>query len=256
MGRAGRDEIERTLHRGKRGTVAMRSNGLFLIAESAAREVDEPLVTRYRDALVLGALREDVMFVPGIRKVIEHLSFSHFWKPPLPGGFLPLVWPGPRLKANRFFDRALAEHRRGNIAAGFVQLGRVVHLVADMSCPVHAHRVIHDGDPYEWWVEANTKTLRDLPIPHEKVARKVPIERASEAIEGMARQTQPFRPDRTNHHAGRLLRRLGILRPVRSAEAGAQARLLVPLAIAWTTALLRLYLTRIRTARPSPIILN
>src|SRR5688500_16222553 len=142
----------------------MRSNGLCLIADRAVQLVEHPLVTRYKDALVLGALREDVLYIPVAKKIVEHLSFSHFWKPPLPGGFLPLLWPGPRFKANRFFARAMREHHRGKTAAGFVQLGRAVHLIADMSCPVHAHRAIHDGDPYEWWVEANTKTLASLPV--------------------------------------------------------------------------------------------
>ncbi len=220
----------------------MRSNGLWLIADRAAMLASDPIVARYKDALVLGALREDVLRIPGTTKVIEHLSFSHFYKPPLPGGFLPLLWPGPRFKANRFFARALAH---GRTAAGFVQLGRAVHLLADMSCPVHVHRAIHDGDPYEWWVEGNVKTLASLPIP------SVPsIVRASDAIEGMARQTVSFRADRTNHHAGRVLRRLGVLRPVKASEAGAQARVLVPLAIAWAGALLRVFLSRSQAKTP------
>jgi len=63
----------------------VRLNGLFVVAELAARQVAHPLVEKYKSALVLGSLREDVWWIPGVRRVFEHLSFSHFYEPPVPG---------------------------------------------------------------------------------------------------------------------------------------------------------------------------
>ena len=140
----------------------MRLNGLFVVANLAVRKLAHPLVTQYESALVLGSLREDVWWIPGARFVLEHLSFSHFYEPGLPGGFIPLLWPGPRMKGDKFYRRAVTEHRAGRTASGFVQLGRVAHLITDMCCPVHAHRAVHDTDPYEWWVEGNKKKLLEL----------------------------------------------------------------------------------------------
>jgi hypothetical protein len=225
----------------------MRLNGLYVVAELATRKVASPLVDRYKSALVLGSLREDVWWVPGLRVVFEHLSFSHFYEPPLPGGYLPIVWPGPRMKGELFFRRAVREHRRGNVAGGFVQLGRVIHLVTDMCCPVHVHRAVHTTDPYEWWVEGNVKKLLALDVPDVD-----DVTRARDAIERMAAWCKPFRADLSNHHAGRVWKRLGLLRPLGSREAGAQAQVLIPMAAAHAAAVIRLYLREIgEVARPA-----
>jgi hypothetical protein len=220
----------------------VRLNGLFVVAELAARQVAHPLVEKYKSALVLGSLREDVWWIPGVRRVFEHLSFSHFYEPPVPGGFVPFLWPGPRMKGEKFFRRALFAHRDGRTAAGFVALGRVVHLVTDMCCPVHAHRAVHDTDPYEWWVEANAKKLLALDVP-----RAPDVDRAGDAIHAMALACKPYRADWTNHHAGRALKKLGVLRGVTSREAGEQARTLIPLAAAHAASVMRLYLRAIAT---------
>ncbi len=218
----------------------MRLNGLWVTVEMAVQRLDHPLVSRYRSALVLGSLREDVWWIPGLERIFEHLSFSHFYEPPLPGGYLPLVWPGPRYKGDKFFRRAVRHHRDRGAAAGFVQLGRVAHLITDMCCPVHAHRALHVTDPYEWWVEGNVKKLLALPVP------EVPdVERAGDAVHGMASYCRPYFADRTNHHTGRVLKRLSLLRSITAREAGEQALELIPMAAAWTVSLLRLYLRQI-----------
>lgn len=222
----------------------MRLNGLYVVANLAVRKLAHPLVSEYESALVLGSLREDVWWIPGARFVLEHLSFSHFYEPPVPGGFIPLLWPGPRMKAQKFHRRAVREHRAGRTAAGFVQLGRVAHLITDMCCPVHAHRAVHDTDPYEWWVEGNKRRLLELDVPD------VPdVARAADAVEGMARFCKPYRADWTNHHTGRVLRKWGVLRGVTSKEAGEQAKALIPMAAAWTVSLLKLYLRDIECSR-------
>jgi hypothetical protein len=215
----------------------VRLNGLYVVVNLAVRQLAHPLVAKYEPALVLGSLREDVWWIPGARFVLEHLSLSHFYEPPVPGGFIPLLWPGPRMKGEKFYRRALREHRSGRVASGFVQLGRVAHLITDMCCPVHAHRAVHDTHPYERVVEGNKKKLLALDVP------EVPdVACAAEAVEGMARFCKPYRADWTNHHTGRVLRKWGILHGVSAKEAGEQALALIPQAAAWTASLLRLYL--------------
>jgi hypothetical protein len=213
-------------------------NGLCIVVDRAVDAVDDPVVRQFRAALVLGALRENVVYVPGLRAVFPHLSFSHFYRPGLPGGYLPFLWPGPRFKATRIFRRALAEHGRGRTAAAFVQLGRIVHLIADMACPVHAHRVAHETiDPYEWWIEAHEQELRRLPVP------AVPTTSAPAAlIEQMARITARHPPDTTCTLWGRALQRAGFGHRTTAAEAGRQAAELVPTAAGFSAALLRLFL--------------
>ena len=218
----------------------MRLNGLWVVADLAMRELQSPVVGRYQKALVLGSLREDVWYVPAVGRVIEHLSFSHFYRPGLPGGLVPMLWPGPRRKARVFYDRAVDEYRAGRRASGFVQLGRVVHLLTDMSCPVHAHRTVHETDPFEWWVEGNKKRLAAMRVPRAPAARVV-----EDVIEGMAVYTQRYRTDETNHLPGRLLRKAGLLRPVAAREAGAQGRALIPMAAGYTVELLRLFLREV-----------
>lgn len=225
----------------------MRLNGLYVVADLALRELHHPLVDAYRAPLVMGSLREDVWYVPLARVVFEHLSFSHFYQPGKPGGLVPYLWPGPRLKANKFYRRAVESFRRGERAGGFVQLGRVVHLLTDMCCPVHAHRSIHETDPYEWYVEGNKKKLLALPVPHVPDA-----ERASDLIESMARYTQAFATDDTNHHFGRFMKKLGRWKSVSANEAGIQARALIPMAAGHAVSLLRLYLRDVGvSSRPS-----
>jgi hypothetical protein len=222
----------------------MLANGLYLVADMAVRAVDDPLATRYRKALLLGTLREDVLYVPLLKVVSEYPSYSHFYQPGLPGGYYPFLWPGPRFCADRLFKKALADARAGRFAAAFVRVGRILHLITDMSIPSHAHRAAHLSDPFEWYVEGNVGKLAALPLP--PIPRAT---RASELIEGLATFTQRFAPDRTNHPLGRLLRRLGVLEHVDARLAAAQARELVPMAAAYGAALIELFL---REARAIP----
>jgi len=215
----------------------MRYGGLFVVIELALRQLGDERVTRYRDPLLLGSLREDVWHIPLADKIFEHWSFSHFYKPPLPGGFLPLIWPGPRLKGDKFYRRALGLHGAGQTAAGFVQLGRVAHLLTDMCCPVHVHRLTHDTDPYEWYVEGNIRRLLELPVPSVAEAA-----RPSALVQQLAAHTRGFRADPTNHHLGRVLKRAKLLRGITSKEAAQQAAELIPLAAGYTAALFRMYL--------------
>ena len=215
-------------------------NGQRVVLDMAIRALGHPLVTRYRPALVLGALREDVWYVPLFGAVLDRPSLTHFYRPGLPGGLVPLLTPGPRWRADRLFARAVERYREGRPAAAFVQLGRAAHLLTDMACPVHAQRTVHMiSDPFEWYVEGNARALESLPVPAVATRR-----RASELVEDLAGQTQRFTPDTTNSPWGRLLWKAGMRRKIPVSMLSDQARQLIPLAAGYAAALLRLFLLR------------
>lgn len=221
----------------------MRIGGLAMLIDRAVDRVAWPEVRRYRRAIVLGALREDVAYVPGLPGPFEHLSLSHFWGPGGRGGYLP-CWPSARRAADHHFERAVRAHARGERAAGFVALGRTAHLLADMACPVHVHRALHSaGDGYEWYVEAHLDELATLPLP----APPSRPARASVLIESLARFTHQFPADRTQHAVARWLRRsplarvLPLPRPLPQTEIRRAAAAIIPTAIAHMVSLLELY---------------
>lgn len=224
----------------------MRLNGQLLVLEMALRELEAPQVLRYRKALILGALREDVFFLPGLSAAFEHLSLSHFYGPGLPGGFLPFLWPGARWKTERFFSRAVARYRQGRVPAAFLELGRACHVLTDMACPVHVHRVAHQSDPYEWYVDAHKEQLAALSVPRAPQAQ-----RPSELVEGLARFTQQFTPDRTHHLLGRWLMKRGLRKPVPRHELAEQAERIIPMAASHVAGLLRLFLRTADALTPS-----
>lgn len=215
----------------------MLTNGHFIVIDMAVRAVDHPLVTRYARTLVLGAFREDTGYVAPLHLVYPYLSVTHFYRPGLPGGLIPFVVPGPRMRANHFFRRALREHRAGRIASSFIELGRVMHLLVDMACPTHAQRAIHVTDPYEWWVDSHEKALRELAVPAMPDAG-----RASDIVERLAAFTQDYPADRTQNGWGALMRQLGIYERMDRETVAAQARAIMPVAAGHAAALLRLYL--------------
>jgi hypothetical protein len=128
-------------------------------------------------------MREDILWIRGLDVLTEYPSFRHFGGRGLPGGYLPLLWPGPRRS-----------------------------------------------------VEANLDRLRALPIPEVAMTK-----RPSELVTSLAKAAARERPDRTNTPLGRVLRRARLLRKVDAAEARAQTDVLVPLAIAHASALLRMF---------------
>ena len=215
----------------------MRANGLALVIDRAVAHLPSHEARRYRQALVLGSLREDVARVPGGAGVFEHLSLSHFGGGWLPGGYLPLLWPGPRFKVRRYFRHALALDRAGQRAAAFVTLGRACHVLIDMACPVHVHRVIHEDDPFEWYIEMHAAELGAAPVPALPDASS-----PAALVASLAAVTRTCIPDRTRNAFGRLLRRLGLRRAVPPREIGRQARLLIPQAAAHVAALIALFL--------------
>lgn len=215
----------------------MLTNGQWVVVAMAVAHLDDPLVRRHERALVLGAFREDSGVVPFTGIVYPYLSLTHFYRPGLPGGLLPFVTAGPRLRIEQFFRRALREHREGRHAAAFVALGRAMHLLADMGCPTHAKRVVHTTDPYEWYVEGNAGRLRELPVADVPAPR-----RARDLVTSLASFTQAFPADRTHSAWGHVMWRLGKWKRADRESCRAQAEAIIPVAAGHAVALLRLFL--------------
>ena len=214
----------------------MLPNGHYHIIDRAVHALEDPLFARFKKALILGTFFEDKGYVRALDWVLPTFSLSHFYKPGLPGGYVPFLTPGAPSRAEKFHRRAVRDAREGRQAAAFVNLGRACHLLVDMACPTHASRQAHATDPYEWWVEANWRDLAELPLPEPPAA-----ESARRLVVSLAKETQRFRPDRTHTAHGAILRRLRLLTPVGAKEAAEQARTLVPLSVAHTIALFKLF---------------
>ena len=92
----------------------------------------------------------------------------HSWDPDT-GGYWELPgWPdlGSGLtRADQLFAMALEAHTAGDSEAGYLYLGRAIHMLGDMATPAHVHLDTHlpplDMDPYEMWLNegdlANTR---------------------------------------------------------------------------------------------------
>lgn len=92
----------------------------------------------------------------------------HSWDPDT-GGYWELPgWPdlGSGLtRADQLFAMALEAHAAGDSEAGYLYLGRAIHMLGDMATPAHVHLDTHlpplDMDPYEMWLNegdlANTR---------------------------------------------------------------------------------------------------
>jgi hypothetical protein len=212
----------------------MRYNGLCAVIERAIDEAGAPLLSQYRQAIVLGAIREDYWRLPIIGKIIEQPSLTHFYGPGLPGGFFPFITFSARTRARRCFSKAISELAAGRKASAFVQLGRAAHLLIDMGCPVHVHRVAHETDPYEWYVEGNRAQLEALPLPPIP-----PVYSVFKLVEQLAQFTAHFRADATNSVHGRIFRRLGIRNRLTKDEVAEQARQIIPMTTSYAIALFR-----------------
>jgi hypothetical protein len=215
----------------------MRYNGLQLVIRLALAKLDDPLLNRYADALVLGAIREDIVYLQRKKTIREHWSLTHFCGAHLGGGFIPWLTASAPARAQALFERAVQASRSGDQARAFVQLGMASHLLIDMACPVHAARVAHMNDGYEWFVEANGERLAGLPF-------QVPRQHASvrAIVDALARYTRQFRPDRTNHHWGRLLKALGLRKSLTRAQFSRQAELIIPAAAGHLAAVYRQFI--------------
>jgi hypothetical protein len=188
----------------------MLPNGLLVVVD---RAVGERLPPERFAALVVGLLREDVV-----------LALGRAWPSPSPGH----VYPRSRRRCAVLFARAVAE---ADPLAADVTLGRALHVLADMACPVHAQAVWHYlRDPFERYVDAHAAELAELPLPP-------PPERDApdELVESLAQAARAVRADGRQTPWGRFLRRRQP--PLARAEVAGQAEKLIPLAAAHARAL-------------------
>ena len=214
-------------------------NGFITVIDMALGHARDARFAHYRDALILGSFREDVCFVGGIDAVFQSPSLSHFCRARVCGGFIPWLWPDAGARTEKFARRAIEHYATGRVVAAMVQLGRAIHPLIDMSCPVHAQGIAHTTDPFEWCVEAMGEKLRALAVP---VAPQ--FERFADPTLAMARVGQSMAADGTNSPWGKWLKRAGLRLPVNHTLAREQAVLLVPAAASYTAALLDLFAAR------------
>lgn len=217
----------------------MLYKGLQTVICAAVQQANQPLLSRYAAALIFGAIREDVMYLRSRKKIWEHLSFTHFSGRFLPGGFIPFVIPSAASCAQFYFNRACKLAAQQKLAAAMVQLGRASHLLIDMACPAHAHRVAHWNDGYEWYIEAHGDSLRTL-----TAAIPTNYQSAAAIVEGLAGFTRQFRADGTHHHLGFWLKKLGWRHGLSKAEISQQAEQIIPVASAHLAAMYLLFIEK------------
>jgi hypothetical protein len=220
----------------------MLYKGLQIIICAAVRQADIALFTRYCDALILGAVREDIAYLRPQKRIWEHLSFTHFSGRWLSGGFIPFFTPSAARCAQHYFDHACKLAAQQKIAAAMVQLGRASHLLIDMACPVHVHRVAHWHDGYEWYIEVHGDDLAML-----QAAIPTAYQSAAEIVEGLARFTRQFPADGTHHHLGRWLKARGWRRSHTHTEIAQQAEQIIPVASAHLAAMYLLFVQKNQT---------
>lgn len=215
----------------------MLYHGLCAVVDGSVARSPGSRWVEHRDALVLGALREDVWVLP-FGWVVEHASLTHQCGD-APGGFVPWLTPSPHLRIRRQVDAAVAEARADRPVHAAVALGRALHLVADLACPAHVTRTVHLRCPYEGWVEEHGYELLHHP-PHEP-----PEGSLAEITSALAAASRRFPADGTTSPWGRWLARRGRRRALRKEEVAEQAEALLPLAMCAGAAVLRAFELRI-----------
>jgi len=140
------------------------------IVQEAAKVYSFAELESFLEQVKAGAKNEDVNDVviddpAGVRSE-ECVTIEHFWdadKGDDTQGLQVAVCSTPVLnawqKASRLWQQVLNEYRKGNKKVAYERLGRVAHLLADMTVPAHAHMDPHppqvDDDAYEEWITTN-----------------------------------------------------------------------------------------------------
>jgi hypothetical protein len=212
----------------------MLPNGILLSLDMAiAGEADSVVIDRQQYALcLLGLFREDVVVWPNIGRLFPQITF-----PSLSIGHL---WPWSKLRFVMLYNRAVLMAQQGKTQQSHYMLGRALHVLIDMACPVHAHPVWHYlRDPYERYVDFHATELAQLPLP---VINLDPRRDTSlKMVTGMARASKQELADATQSPLGRLLKYFGLRKPLRHEIVAAQAQRLIPLVAAHIKVLLEKY---------------
>lgn len=205
----------------------MLSKGLTLVLDMALASRESPTPLKKKEALIQGIFREDVIPIPFTRKSFPSPSWRHFW-------------PRSRRYCDSLFRKAVRLGREGKGEEGEIALGRALHVLIDMGCPVHAQRVWHYlHDPFECYVEGHVDEISRLPLPSlAEGAWKRSPEGLVESLASAARLEQA---DRRQGPWALALRRLQLMERPRNIPVADQARRLIPLAAAHVRALLENY---------------
>ena len=183
--------------------------------------------------LLRGSDDEDVHVVPWLGLRLQAVGLTHTHRPG--GRFGELLAPSAKRRCVALLESARRRAARDPDGAAH-RYGRAVHLLVDVAVPARSRGVWHFyGDPLESWVEAHVEELSALPLD-ELPATSDP----AALCESLARISSGFPADTTRTTWGDLRMRV-LDRGVRvsESEAAAQARVLVPAAIAHVAALLR-----------------
>ena len=195
----------------------MLPNGLLLTLDLAVSQ-EVTLTSACYGAVVLGLFAEDTVVLPGT--AIENPSLGH-------------LWPRSKRHCQKLYDRAVGQSLGGKQQRALYTLGRAIHVLADMACPVHAQAVWHYlEDPYELYVDAHCPDLATIDIP------PLPQDWTPESlVTSLAMAAQQHIADRTQSPWGKLMKKSRRRKPLTRRDVMPQAQQLIPLAAAHIRAL-------------------
>lgn len=183
----------------------------------------------FRRELLQGNDDEDVHIVPLLKWRVRAAGLTHTHVPN--GHFGELGFPSAKRRCLVFVDKSRREKDPAHAAWW---IGRACHLLGDVAVPARANRVWHiEGDPLEAWIEAHVDSFRNTRVPDTE--KKSP----AQIVETLAHVAATFPADTTRTPWGRAAHQwAGRGRKLDEKELAEQARILVPLAVASTKALL------------------
>ena len=210
------------------------------LIEIALAAIDHDGLRARRAEVLAGSIDEDLLRVPFTRWKVQSPGLSHTYRPGRRRGELGA--PSALTRIERLIgDATEAWRTRPDHAAHAI--GRACHLLGDAAVPARTRGVWHPlGDPYERWVDEHLEALAaEPPAPPVTAATIAAI------VDGLARLAARHRADTTRSPWGALAHRLGLPSVVvDDDEAAAQARALMPAALAHHVAFLRLIASRLR----------
>lgn len=208
-----------------------------------------PWAQRHFKELVRGCEDEDVWIVPGVGWRLRSVGLTHTTRPGRRRGECLGVFASSAQGAAAYWDKGLRDKRE---SAWAYVVGRCCHLLGDAAVPARARGVWHFlGDPLEVWAEGHVADLRRIVRQGNGEALEglasweglasLEGQTVEQLIRGLAAAAGKFRADTTRTPWGAVaFRRWGRGVRLEDAEVEAQARVLVPLAVRYTEALLRL----------------
>jgi hypothetical protein len=218
----------------------MQPRSHAFVIEAACVRAASPWPLAHLGSLLQGHLDEDDLVLPfGLRLRAAGLTHS----------YRPGSWRGELLAPSALvcLARCLRRARRAPTEpAAAWWLGRACHLVGDLAIPSRTRGVWHLlGDPLESWLEEHTDALPSL-VP---TALVIPRGSPSDLARELARASAGLAADTTRTPWGAWAFRRGHGTRLTADEVAAQAAVLVPLAVAATTALLDGF----AAGRPTPV---